>query len=83
MILLPWVDSTTRLFASRDSESVAQADCRINGVDWAPGISALLKYVATWPNRGFEYRKQFVAICNLRPGQEVPALLQHGREPLR
>jgi hypothetical protein len=68
-----------RLFASRDSDGVAQADCRINGVDWAPGISALLQYVATWPDRGFEYRKQFVAICNLRP-DELPPRLQHGRK---
>jgi hypothetical protein len=25
----------------------------------------LLKYVATWPDRGFEYRKQFVAFRTL------------------
>jgi len=54
-----------RLFASRDMEGVAQADCRINGVDWAPGKAALLKYVATWPDRGLEYRKQLVAIRDL------------------
>ena len=66
-----------RLFASRDSNGAAQADCRIDGVVWTPGISALLKYVATWPDRGFEYRKQFVAIYNPRPA----ALLQHDRKP--
>jgi hypothetical protein len=54
-----------RLFASRDQDGVPQADCRINGVDWAPGTAALLKYIATWPDRGFEYRKQFVAIRTL------------------
>ena len=47
-----------RLFAARNSEGGAEADCRINGVDWAPGAAALLEYVATWPDRGFEYRKQ-------------------------
>ena len=52
-----------RLFASRDANGEAVADCRINGVDWAPGQAELLKYVATWPDRGFEYRKQYVAIC--------------------
>jgi hypothetical protein len=51
-----------RLFAARDTNGIAQADCRVNGLDWAPGAAALLKYVATWPDRGFEYRKQFVAI---------------------
>ena len=51
-----------RLFAARDATGIAQADCRINGLDWAPGAAALLKYVATWPDRGFEYRKQFVVI---------------------
>jgi hypothetical protein len=57
-----------RLFASRDANGVAQADCRINGVDWPAGVTALLKYVATWPERGFEYRKQFVAIRTLPVG---------------
>ena len=51
-----------RLFASRDAKGVAQADCRINGLPWDPGAAALLKYIATWPNRGFELRKQFVVI---------------------
>src|SRR5262249_9328088 len=40
-----------RLYASRDANGVAEADCRINGVDWPAGVSALLKYVATWPDR--------------------------------
>ena len=54
-----------RLYASRDANGAAVADCRINGLDWAPGAAALLKYVTTWPERGFEYRKQFVAIRTL------------------
>ena len=58
-----------RLFATRNAEGVTQADCRINGIDWPPGVAALLKYVATWPDRGLEYRKQFVAIRTLRPAQ--------------
>lgn len=53
-----------RLFASRDADGVIEADCRINGVDWNPGAEALRKYVTTWPERGFEYRKQYVAICD-------------------
>jgi hypothetical protein len=51
-----------RLFATRDADGLPQADCRVNGVDWPAGAAALLKYVATWADRGFEFRKQFVAI---------------------
>jgi hypothetical protein len=58
-----------RLFAARGSDGVAQADCRIDGVDWEPGVAALLNYVAKWPDRGFEYRKQFVAIRTPPQGQ--------------
>ena len=56
-----------RLFAMRDREGGTQADCRVDGVDWPAGAEALLKYVATWPDRGLEYRKQFVAFRTLRP----------------
>jgi hypothetical protein len=51
-----------RLFASRDVSGKPSADCRINGVDWPAGQEALLKYAAGWPARGWELRKQFVAI---------------------
>jgi Family of unknown function (DUF6348) len=55
-----------RLFATRDQDGVIQADCRIDGVDWPSGAEALSKYVATWPDRRLEYRKQFVAFRTLR-----------------
>jgi hypothetical protein len=51
-----------RLFASRDENGRPDADCRINGVDWEPGKKALRKYAATWPNVGFEFRKQYVVL---------------------
>lgn len=54
-----------RLFASRDQDGLAQADCRINGVDWPQGAQALRQYVSTWPGEGLEYRKQYVAIRSL------------------
>jgi hypothetical protein len=56
-----------RLYAMRNVDGHAEADCRVNGVEWSAGKEALLKYVATWPDRGFEYRKQFVAIRSLEP----------------
>jgi len=51
-----------RLFVSRDDEGVIQTDCRVNGVDRPAGAAALAGYAKTWPDRGFEYRKQYVCI---------------------
>jgi hypothetical protein len=54
-----------RLYAARNSKGGGEVDCRVNGVDWALGKAALKKYVKKWPDRGFEFRKQFVAIRTL------------------
>ncbi|BEP41253.1 DUF6348 family protein [Variovorax sp. V15] len=51
-----------RLYAARDAEGDVQADCRINGEDWPAGADALRAYAAQWPDRGFEFRKQYVVI---------------------
>jgi hypothetical protein len=51
-----------RLFASRGGEQGPAADCRCNGEDHAGGKSALLRYVESWPDAGFEFRKQYVII---------------------
>jgi hypothetical protein len=51
-----------RLYAARDSQGQVQADCRVNGEDWPAGAQALRAYVAQWPDRGFEFRKQYVVI---------------------
>ena len=51
-----------RLFAMRDPNGHAQADCRVNGIDWDKGTEALRKYVGTWPAAGFEMRKQYVVV---------------------
>ena len=53
-----------RLFALRGPDGVAGADCRVNGEDWEPGKNALIKYVSSWPNRGVEFRKQYVILQN-------------------
>jgi hypothetical protein len=55
-----------RLFASRGADGEIDADCRINGVDYPEGIEALKAYVRTWPDAGFEYRKQYVIIQDSR-----------------
>jgi hypothetical protein len=51
-----------RLFALRRSDGKAEADCRVNGEDWPPGIEALIKYVGEWPDCGLEFRKQYAVI---------------------
>ncbi|MFO0956220.1 MAG: DUF6348 family protein [Isosphaeraceae bacterium] len=56
-----------RLFASRDERGKPQADCRVNGRDWAPGARALRGYAKSWPDAGFEFRKQYVALRTM-PG---------------
>lgn len=51
-----------RLFAMRNTNGDPQADCRVNGDDWDKGTEALRKYVGTWPEAGFEMRKQYVVL---------------------
>jgi hypothetical protein len=51
-----------RLFAMRDVNGDPQADCRVNGNDWDKGTEALRRYVSTWPEAGFEMRKQYVVV---------------------
>jgi hypothetical protein len=51
-----------RLFASRNEEGLVETDFRVNGVDHPEGAAALARYAQTWPQRGFEYRKQYVCI---------------------
>lgn len=49
-----------RLYAHRDANGDRAADCRIDGADWPPRAAALQDYARTWPERGFEMRKQLV-----------------------
>lgn len=51
-----------RFYAARFETGEVTADCRVNGIDWDEGKAALLAYAATWPDLGFEVRKQYVAI---------------------
>ncbi len=51
-----------RVYAMRDENGRAQSDCRINGHDDKKGMAALRRYVKTWPQAGFEFRKQYVVI---------------------
>ncbi len=51
-----------RLYAMRDAQGTPQADCRVNGDDWEKGAQALRDYVKTWPEAGFEFRKQYVVL---------------------
>ena len=51
-----------RLFVSRDNAGELAVDCRVNGEDFAPAIDLLTAYASKWPERGLEFRKQYVVI---------------------
>ena len=51
-----------RLFVSRDTEGRLAVDCRVNGEDFTPAIDPLTAYAGKWPERGLEFRKQYVVI---------------------
>ena len=51
-----------RLFAMRDADGNAQADCRVNGEDYPNGAETLTTYVDKWPPGGFEVRRQYAVI---------------------
>jgi hypothetical protein len=53
-----------RFFATRNPDGAPEADCRLNGEGWQPGKAALIAYVDSWPDLGFEFRKQFVIVQN-------------------
>jgi uncharacterized protein DUF6348 len=53
-----------RLYAARNPNGEPLADCRVNGNEWAKGADALREYVKTWPDAGFEVRKQYVVLQN-------------------
>ena len=55
-----------RLLAIRNDDGSAQADCRINGEDFRAGQQALCDYVQTWPQAGYEFRKQYVVLQTLK-----------------
>jgi len=57
-----------RLFVSRDAQGHVEADCRVNGVDWPEGTKALMRYAQSWPDRGSEYRRQYVCIQTRKQG---------------
>jgi Family of unknown function (DUF6348) len=51
-----------RFYAARNRGGVPMADCRVNGEDWEEGAAALRRYVLSWPEMGFEFRKQYVVL---------------------
>jgi hypothetical protein len=51
-----------RLLAMRNPEGAPLSDCRVNGEDFEPGAEAIRAYVRSWPDLGFEMRKQLVVL---------------------
>jgi hypothetical protein len=66
------------LFAARDVKGVPRADCRVNGNDWGKGAEALRQYVTTWPEAGYEIRKQYVVLQTLETDENAIADAQQG-----
>ena len=62
-----------RLFVSRDTEGKLAVDCRVNGEDFAPAVEPLTAYASKWPERGLEFRKQYVVIRSVSRSQKVVA----------
>jgi hypothetical protein len=54
-----------RLYTARYEDGTVVADCRVNGEDYPLGVEYLLRYAESWPQRGAETRKQYVAIRTL------------------
>ena len=59
-----------RLFALRDQNGKAAADCRVDGLDYDDGAQSLAGYAGTWPDCGYEFRKQYVLVHNAAPGDD-------------
>jgi hypothetical protein len=55
-----------RMYAFRDADGTAGADCRINGEDFEVGAQALREYAKSWPPAGIEYRKQLVILQTIQ-----------------
>ncbi|NDI86320.1 DUF6348 family protein [Undibacterium crateris] len=51
-----------RLFVSRDQHGQLNADCRVNGEDFPAALPLLTAYAEKWPQRGLEFRKQYVLV---------------------
>ena len=48
-----------RLFAMSNENGETNADCRVNGMEYEKGVAALSEYAKSWPDRGYEFRKQY------------------------
>ncbi|MFZ6713376.1 DUF6348 family protein [Undibacterium sp. TC9W] len=68
-----------RLFASRDNEGKLAADCRVNGEDFLSAVEHLKQYAEKWPQRGLEFRKQYVVVRTSRHSVNQAQLVQSGR----
>jgi len=61
-----------RMYAMRGEDGSVAADCRVNGQEFEEGKAALRRYVSTWPQAGFEFRKQYVVLQTLQSPATTP-----------
>ncbi|MEN8215727.1 MAG: DUF6348 family protein [Pseudomonadota bacterium] len=59
-----------RFFVLRNEHGLVEADCRVNGTEFKAGEQSLIKYGETWPDRGFEFRKQYVVVTSESKGSD-------------
>lgn len=59
-----------RFFGMRDQDGQVHADCRVNGDEFEDGKDAIRQYVQSWPDFGFEFRKQYVVFQDWTAGLE-------------
>lgn len=55
-----------RLFVSRDSQGKLAVDCRVNGENFAAAQEVLTAYASGWPERGLEFRKQYLVMRSVK-----------------
>lgn len=60
-----------RFFVARDANGKISMDCRVNGEPFAAAQPLLEDYAASWPDRGLEFRKQFIVIRNWDGASQV------------
>jgi hypothetical protein len=55
-----------RMFVSRDNQGKLAVDCRVNGEDFDGVQQSLTQYAGNWPQRGLEFRKQYLVMRSIR-----------------
>ncbi len=72
-----------RFVAIRNREGIPLGECRANGQPHEPGAAAVRAYAASWPESGYELRKQSILIQDCDgppPGVELSQVIRYRYE---